>query len=92
MVADFAFERLDRSGGDIGGIGDDQIEWAGECVEQVAKGELDGRLQRGGVGARDFESGRREVGCGDGVRLEFKRKRDGENPGAGADVGDAAGI
>jgi len=96
VIADLGLQMGQVGCGDVGGIGDDEIEGTaasegrvgGEGVElQEMDGGFDAR--RSGVFASDGKGGGRDVDGGDPGPSEQAGQRDGDAAGSGADVEDA---
>ena len=88
-VADFGVERGEVGVGDVGRVGDDEVEdFTGDGGEEIALEEADGDSVALCVFFGESECGRGEVDGGDAGLGQVVRERDGEDAGAGADVQD----
>lgn len=74
--------------GDVGEVGDDEVDGLGEGQEQVAlvKGDGAGDVMAGGVAPGDGKGGRRDVDGVEGKAGLFSGEGDGDAAATGADV------
>ena len=88
IVADFGGEGCDFPAGDVGEVGEDEVELGVVGWKEVGLVEADavGELVAGGVIGGEGESVGREVGGVDGGGGEFEGEGEGDDAGAGADV------
>jgi hypothetical protein len=99
VVTDAAVEGFDLGAGDVGRVGDDQIEGLGvddgfEGGEEVAffDGDAAGEAEAVEVAAGDGGGGGADLGGDDDGGLEAVRDGGGDAPAAGAEVEDAGGV
>lgn len=91
IAFDFGAEGLDLGGGDVGEVGDDEIEGAGDFLEEVAADELGRDAEAGGVEAGEVEGVFADVGEDDFARRPGFGEAEADAAGAGGHVEHAGG-